>query len=458
MEEIMHSELLTFPKDFVWGTATASYQIEGGFEQGGRKASIWDTFSHTPGMIEDGATGDVAVDHYHRYREDIKLMQTLGLKHYRMSLAWPRIVPDDCGRVEQRGLDFYDRLLDELLQAGITPYVTLYHWDLPQWLQDRGGWTNRSTVDAFLSYTQTVVHAFSDRVTNWMTFNEPWVASYCGNLNGAHAPGLKDIPTALQVAHHMLLAHGKSVPIIRSEAPHAKVGIGNNLAWVEPATTKAEDVKAAERWDGAYNRLFMDPLFKGQYPQDMIDHFGNAMPVILEGDLQAMQAPLDFLGINYYTRRLVAHDHTEPFIQAKQVYRSYVPRAEFEEFEVWPEGLYKVLKRVKEEYTDLPLYISENGTTLLDAISEDGCVHDPGRVQYLHDHFAATHQAIAEGCDVRGYFVWSFMDNFEWGFGFSKRFGIVYVDYKNNLRRIPKDSAYFLAQTLLSNSIKVHSL
>jgi beta-glucosidase len=454
----MYSDILQFPKDFAWGTATASYQIEGGCRQGGRGASIWDTFSHTPGKIEDGQTGDIAVDHYHRYSEDIKLMQALGLKHYRMSVAWPRIIPDSSGKVEQRGLDFYDRLIDSFLEADIMPYVTLYHWDLPQWLQDRGGWADRNTVDAFLAYTQTVVRAFSDRINNWMTFNEPWVASYCGNLNGAHAPGLKDIPTALQVAHHMLLAHGKSVPVIRGEAAKAKVGIVQNLAWVEPATSNEEDVQAARRWDGAYNRLFMDPVFKGSYPQDMVAHFATSMPVVHAGDLEAMKAPMDFLGINYYTRRIVAHDSTDAFIQAKQVYRSYVPRAEFEEFEIWPEGLYKVLKRVKEEYTDLPLYISENGTTLRDTISEDGCVHDPHRVTYLHDHFAATHQAITEGCDVRGYFVWSLLDNFEWGFGFSKRFGIVYVDYTDNLRRIPKDSAFFLSQTLRANSIQVHSV
>ncbi len=454
----MYSDVLVFPKDFAWGTATASYQIEGGVHEGGRGESIWDVFSHTPGKIADARTGDVAVDHYHRYPEDIALMHTLGLKNYRLSIAWPRIIPDKSGAIEQRGLDFYDRLIDTLLEAGITAYATLYHWDLPQWLQERGGWADRTTVDAFLSYTEAVVHSLGDRVQHWMTLNEPWVATFCGNLNGAHAPGIRDVKTALQVAHHMLLAHGRAVEVIRREAPHANVGIANNLAWVESATSKREDILAAERWDDAYNRWFMDPLFKGSYPERLVEHYGSLMPTISSGDMEAIAAPIDFLGVNYYTRRLVACDAEDGFIQAKQVYRSHVGRAEFEEFEIWPEGLYKVLVRVKEEYTDLPLYVTENGTTVMDTVSEDGCVHDPDRVGYLRDHFAAVHQAIREGCDVRGFFVWSLLDNFEWGFGFTKRFGIVYVDYDDDLRRILKDSAHFVAQVLRSNSLTVHSI
>lgn len=454
----MYKELLQFPRDFAWGTATASYQIEGGVEEDGRVPSIWDTFSHIAHNIEDGKTGDVAVDHFHRYLEDIALMKHLGLKHYRFSLAWPRIIVDEKGTVEKRGLAFYDRLIDALLEAEITPYVTLYHWDLPQYLQDIGGWESRNTVDAFLQYAEVVVHHFSDRVEHWMTFNEPWVASFCGNLNGAHAPGKKDVRVALQVAHHMLLAHGKVVPLIKRLAPGAKVGIVHNLASVEPATQKEEDILAAKRWDGAYNRWFTDPIFKGTYPQDMVSYYAKRMPKMEEGDVQAMVAPIDFLGINYYTRRLVAHDYQDQFIEAKQTYRTYAARAEFEEFEVWPEGLYKVLTSVLEQYGNIPLYISENGTTLKDTLSADGCVHDSARVGYLHDHFAAVHQAIAEGCDVRGYFVWSLLDNFEWGFGFSKRFGIVYVDYEDDLRRIPKDSAYFLSAVARTNSVKVQSL
>ena len=454
----MYSETLQFPKDFAWGTATASYQIEGGVKEDGRVPSIWDTFSHTPHKIEDGKNGDVAIDHFHRYPEDIALMKQLGLKHYRFSLAWPRIIVDEKGTREPRGLAFYDHLIDALLEAGITPYVTLYHWDLPQYLQDIGGWENRKTVDAFLHYAEVAVRHLSDRVDNWMTFNEPWVASFCGNLNGAHAPGKKDVPSALQVAHHMLLAHGKVVPLIRSIAPKAKVGIVQNLAWVEPATQKDDDILAAVRWDGAYNRWFTDPIFKGSYPEDMVSYYGSRMPVMQEGDMEAMAAPLDFLGVNYYTRRLVAHDFQDQFIEAKQTYRTYVPRSEFEEFEVWPEGLYKVLTSVKEKYGDIPLYIAENGMTLKDMVSSDGCIHDPSRVAYLHDHFASVHQAIVEGCDVRGYFVWSLLDNYEWGFGFSKRFGIVYVDYEDDLRRIPKDSAYFFANVARTNEVKVQSL
>lgn len=454
----MYSEVLVFPKNFVWGTATASYQIEGGVHENGRGPSIWDIFSHTHGKIADGSTGDVAVDHYHRYAEDINLMRMLGLQHYRLSIGWPRIVPDESGKIEQRGLDFYDRLIDTLLEAGITPYTTLYHWDLPFWLQQKGGWANRETVDAFLNYTKTVVQSLSDRVHNWITLNEPWVAAFCGNVSGVHAPGITDVKTALQVAHNMLLAHGKAVNLIKEEASDAKVGIANNLAWVESATSKSEDVLAAQRWDDAYNRWFMDPLFKGSYPEQLVEYYGPFMPTILDGDMEVIASPMDFLGLNYYTRRLVIHDVDDGFIEAKQVYRSHVKRSEFEEFEIWPEGLYKVLVRIKEEYTELPIYITENGTTLMDELSEDGCVHDPDRVSYLREHFAAVHQAIVEGCNVNGFFVWSFVDNFEWGFGYTKRFGIVYVDHNDNLRRIPKDSAHFLSQVLRSNSLLVHSV
>ncbi len=453
----MYSEFLKFPEQFVWGAATAAYQIEGAHDADGKGPSIWDTFSHSPGAIADGKNGDTAVDHYRRFGEDIALMAHLGLRHYRLSLSWPRILPEGSGRVEPRGLDFYDRLADALLSAGITPWVTLYHWDLPQALQDRGGWGNRDTAAAFLEYADAATRRLGDRVKNWMTFNEPWVASICGNLYGAHAPGLKDVATTLAAAHGMLLAHGKSVPVLRANVPNARVGIVNNLAWVEPAGGSEEDRAAARRWDGAFNRWYMDPLFKGAYPQDMLDWFGPLAPEIRGGDLEAMAAPTDFFGLNYYTRRLVAHDRDDRFIRAKQVYRPYAYRAEFEEFEDWPEALYRVLIRLKEEYGNLPVYVTENGTTTADVLGDDGCVHDPVRVDYLRRHFAAAHQALAEGCDLRGYFVWSLVDNFEWGFGFSKRFGLVYVDYEDALRRIPKDSARFYADVIRRNGFTVRS-
>jgi beta-glucosidase len=453
----MYQEFLSFPDDFVWGSATASYQIEGAANEDGKGKSIWDTFAHTPGKIEDGKTGDVAVDHYHRYSEDIDLMRHLGLKHYRMSLAWPRIVPDGSGKVEPRGLDFYDRLVDALLEAGITPWVTLYHWDLPQAMQDSGGWTNRSVVDAFERYADAATARLGDRVKNWMTFNEPWVASVVGNLFGAHAPGLKDVKTTLAVAHGILLGHGRGVAAVRANVKNGKVGIVNNLAWIEPATTSEADAAAARRWDGAFNRWYMDPVFKGSYPTDMLAWFGKLAPEIKPGDMESISAPTDFFGLNYYTRRLVAADPSSSFIEAKQVYRPYAYRAEFEEFEDWPEALYLTLRRIRDEYGNPPVYVSENGTTTIDTLGDDGCVHDPVRVDYLRRHFAAAHQARKEGADVRGYFVWSLLDNFEWGFGFTKRFGIVYVDYQDGLRRVLKDSAHFYADVIRKNGFTVRS-
>lgn len=453
----MYKEFLPFPDDFVWGTATASYQIEGAFQEDGKGPSIWDSFSHTPGKIDDGKTGDVAVDHYHRYPEDISIMKHLGLAHYRMSVSWPRVLPEGRGRVENRGLDFYDRLVDDLLAGGITPWITLYHWDLPQALQDLGGWADRRVVDAFAEYADLVTRRLGDRVKNWMTFNEPWVAAVCGNLFGVHAPGLKDVKTTLAVAHGILLGHGRAVPIVRANVKGGRVGIVNNLAWIEPATHSEADAAAARRWDGAFNRWYMDPVFRGSYPQDLVEWFGKLGPEIRPGDLESISAPTDFLGVNYYTRRLVSHHEGDSFIKAKQVYRPYGFRAEFEEFEDWPEALYYTLRRVRDEYGNPPVYVSENGTTTIDVLGDDGCVHDPVRVDYLRRHFAAAYQAQREGADLRGYFVWSLLDNFEWGFGFTKRFGLVYVDYEDGLRRVLKDSAHFYADVVRRNGFTVRS-
>jgi beta-glucosidase len=453
----MYEQFLTFPPDFIWGAATAAYQIEGAWNEDGKGPSIWDSYSHTPGKIDDGKNGDIAIDHYHRFSEDIDLMKFIGIKHYRLSLAWTRIFPQGTGSVENRGLDFYDRLIDNLLCAGITPWVTLYHWDLPQALQDQGGWANRDTLNAFAEYVDTATKALGDRVKHWMTFNEPWVAAICGNLLGVHAPGIRDIRTTLAVAHGMLLGHGLGSRIVKENVKDSQVGIVNNLAWVEPASRAEQDIKAALRWDGAYNRWFMDPVYKGFYPKDMLEWFEPLLPDIQPDDMELIHYPGDFLGLNYYTRRLVEFDPESPFIQARQTYRAYVPRAEFEEFEDWPEGLYYTLRRIRDEYGNIPTIISENGTTTVDSISEDGCVHDAARVDYLRRHFAACHQAITEGCNCRGYFVWSLIDNFEWAFGFTKRFGLVYVDYEDGLHRIPKDSAFFYRQTIRKNGLMVRS-
>lgn len=451
----MYSENLRFPEKFSWGVATASYQIEGSPDADGKGKSIWDVFSHKPGNIADGKTGDIACDHYRRYREDATLMQTLGIKNYRMSISWPRVCPDGSAKANEAGLGFYDRLIDDLLDKGITPWVTLFHWDLPAILQSGGGFANGDTVDRFVEYADIATRCFGDRVKNWMTFNEPWVYSFCGHLYGVHAPGEKDLAKALAVAHHILLAHGKSVPVIRKNVPDARVGIVNNLSWVESATKKPEDIDAARRNDLAFNKWFMDPLAGRSYPEEMVKWYGSKMPEIRNGDMETIAAKTDFLGVNYYTRRLVAHDPSDAHIQAKQVYRPCVARAEFEEWEIAPECLYLLLRDIRDSYGNIPVYISENGTSGADAVSSDGCVHDPVRVEFLRRHFAAAWQAIQEGCDVRGYFVWSLYDNFEWGFGFTKRFGVVYTDYDDRLRRIVKDSGHFLSGVCAHNAFTV---
>jgi beta-glucosidase len=441
----MYRQFLSFPKDFAWGVSTASYQIEGAAAGDGKGKSIWDVFAHAPGTIAGSTTGDIACDHYHRYAEDIALMRSLDIRHYRCSMSWPRIFPSGSGAVNQKGLDFYGRLFDSCLEAGITPWVTLFHWDLPQTLQEAGGFAARDCVKRYCEYADLVTRHFGDRIKNWMTINEPWVYAVCGHLYGVHAPGLKDLSTALAVAHHVLLAHGEALPVIRNNAQGANVGLANNLAWIESATGKDEDMAATRRWDMAFNRWFTDPLFGKGYPEEMVSHYGKHMPAVQDGDLAAIARPMDFLGVNYYTRRLVAYAPEDSHIQAKQVYRPHIRRAEFEEWEDFPEGLYRLLVDVRERYGNIPLYISENGTTCLDVLSADGCVHDPVRVEYLRRHFAAAWQAMREGCDLRGYFVWSLYDNFEWGFGFTKRFGVVYIDHENDLRRVIKDSGHFIA-------------
>lgn len=449
----MAMEFLKFPQDFAWGVATAAAQVEGAALEDGKGQSIWDTFGSDPKNIADGKGCGTTCDFYHRYRDDNCLMRTLLIQNHRMSIAWPRIFPDGTkSSMNESGLDFYDRLIDDMLSKGITPYITLFHWDLPQALQDKGGWTNRDTIAHFRDYADTVTRRLGDRVKNWMTINEPWVHTFCGHLFGCHAPGIKDLGVSLKVAHSILLAHAEGMEAIHTNVKDGRGGIVNNLAWCESATDSDEDKAATSRWDGAFNRWFMDPIFKGSYPADMVKWYQSkgVMPEVKAGDMEKIAtAKGDLLGVNYYTRRLVTADPNNAHIAARQVYRPCVKRAGFDEFEVYPEGLYHVLKWVKDKYTDLPVYITENGTTLEgEAAGADGCVHDAERVEYYRRHFAAVWQAMKEGCPVKGYFVWSFMDNWEWGFGFTKRFGIVYTDYDGGLRRIPKDSAHFLSSVI----------
>jgi beta-glucosidase len=441
---------LTFPSGFIWGAATAAYQIEGAWNQDGKGESIWDRFSHTPGKVYNHDNGDVACDHYHRWRDDIALMREIGLQAYRFSIAWPRVLPAGAGAVNQAGLDFYDRLVDGLLEAGITPFVTLYHWDLPQALQDRGGWANRDTVAAFADYADIVARRLGDRVKRWITHNEPWCTAFLGNYLGVHAPGLQNGP-ALAVAHHVLLSHGAAMPALRASSPGADVGITLNFSPAYPAADSAEDQAAARRHDGFFNRWFLDPLYGRGYPEDMAALYGPMMPEIQAGDLETIAAPTDFLGVNYYNRAVICDDPAAPPLRTGFV----SPEGEYTamNWEVYPDALRALLVRLHRDYAPGRLYITENGSAYDDVIAPGGAIHDEARVRYLAAHLAASHAAIAEGAPLAGYFAWSLMDNFEWAEGYNKRFGIVHVDYATQ-RRTLKDSALFFRSVIARNGIE----
>ncbi|HRJ58739.1 MAG TPA: GH1 family beta-glucosidase [Anaerolineales bacterium] len=447
----MENKKFRFPKDFIWGAATASYQIEGAWNEDGRGESIWDRFSHTPGKVQDGDTGDVACDHYHRWEDDLKIIKDLGLKAYRFSVAWPRILPSGSGSVNEAGLDFYNKLVDGLLKLDIEPYVTLYHWDLPQMLQDKGGWTARATVDAFVEYADIVSRVLGDRVKNWITLNEPWVSAFVGYEHGRHAPGHTSLAEAVAAAHHLLLAHGQAVPVLRRNSPNAHVGITLNLSPQYPASPSAADRAAATWVDGYINRWFLDPLVGRGYPHDMVKQIGNGMPFVQEGDLDTISTPLDFIGVNYYTRNIARSE------KISEVENS--PRAVFRgdeitemDWEVFPEGLYKTLGRLYFDYDFPVIHITENGAAFVDQVNADGEVDDPARVSYIRRHLEQVHRAIEAGIPVKGYFAWSLMDNFEWGFGYSKRFGLVYVDYPTQTR-ILKSSAKWYRDVVQRNEI-----
>jgi beta-glucosidase len=451
---------IQFPDGFAWGTATASYQIEGAVEEGGRSPSIWDTFSHTPGTIDNGDTGDVADDHYHRYEEDVELMADLGVGWYRFSLAWPRLQPDGRGALNEAGVDFYSRLIDALLAKGVQPWITLYHWDLPQVLQDAGGWPARDTAERFAEYAAAVYARLRDRVTYWTTLNEPWVAAFIGHATGRHAPGLQDPEASLRAAHHMLLGHGLATEAMRAQGDgDSRFGITLSMSPIEPASEDPADVDAARRADGLTNRIFLDPLLRGAYPADTLEDVRGVTDGahIQDGDEQRINAPLDFLGINYYYRTIVragdgARDDTSIWpgnADIEPVTRG-LPQTEMG-WEIDPDGLHALLTRVGRDYPGVPLYVTENGAAMPDE-KTNGKVDDPDRVAYLDSHFRAAHRAIADGVDLRGYFVWSLLDNFEWSFGFSKRFGLIHVDYET-LERTPKTSARWYAQVTRANGL-----
>ena len=433
--------LRKFPPDFRWGTATAAYQIEGAVNEDGRGRSIWDAFSHTPNKTWHGDTGDLACDHYHRYREDVDLMRQLGVGHYRFSVAWPRIYPTGGGTLNIDGVAFYDRLLDTLLAAGIRPVVTLYHWDLPQALEERGGWRNRDTVYYFRDYAGRMFEQFGDRIDTWITHNEPWCTAVLGHLLGQHAPGIQDPAQAGVVAHHLLLSHGLSVQAYRSQRAGGQIGITLNLSAVYPASDRPEDLAARDRMDTILNRSFLDPIFLGNYPSGLNEMLGSAGEAVRGDDMAQIGSPLDFLGVNYYTYQVVAHDADQTELAGV---KDVTPRDEVTDmgWPVGPAGLTDLLRRVHGQYTRIPLMVTENGAAYPDQLVDDR-VRDSARISYLKRHIGALGDALDSGVDLRGYYVWSLLDNFEWSFGYSKRFGLVYVDYDAGQRRLPKDSAWW---------------
>jgi beta-glucosidase len=460
-----------FPPGFLWGTATASYQIEGATNADDRGPSIWDTFCRVPGAVWNGDTGDVACDHYHRMEEDLDLLGELGVGAYRFSVAWPRIQPTGKGPANQSGLDFYHRLVNGLRARDIEPTLTLYHWDLPQPLEDEGGWCERDTAERYADYVDLVARALGDGVERWITLNEPWCSSWLGYGAGRHAPGISDIGKAAAANHHLLLAHGMAVPILRSAVPSAKVGITLNLGDHRPGSEHELDVAAARRADGNLNRLFLEPIFHGEYPADMLEHYDQARPgfsVVKQGDLDLICQPLDFLGVNYYfpstvvdTSRatearlagyVVAESEQFPDLRVRSLETPGRDRTSMD-WEIAASGLTSLLVRIRNDYTKLPIYITENGAAFDDYVDPNGHVLDHNRVAYLQEHISAVHDAIDAGVNVQGYFVWSLLDNFEWSFGYSRRFGIVWVDFPTG-DRLTKESYRWYRDTIASNSVE----
>jgi beta-glucosidase len=445
---------LAFRDGFLWGAATSAYQIEGAVHEDGRGASIWDRFSHEPGNVANGDNGDVATDHYHRWREDIATIADLGLRAYRFSIAWPRLFPSGRGEINDAGASFYDRLVDELLDNGILPVPTLYHWDLPAALDDDGGWLERSTVDAFGDYAAACYELLGDRVTTWFTINEPWVASALGYRLGLHAPGHRDLAESIRASHHLLLAHGRAVERFRAGAYRGRIGIVLSLSPTYPATDSEEDREAATGSDGYTNRWFLESVLRGRYPEDtrrLFEHLVGPLDYVVDGDEAIIGTRTDVLGVNYYSRRIVSAAREGDLPWAVRPSPPGTPLTDGG-WEIVPECLTDLLVRLDRDYPDVPLLITENGAVFLDAPGPDGRVPDLGRVRYIRDHLAAAHRAIASGVALQGYFYWSLLDNFEWADGYRPRFGLVNVDYPTG-RRIVKESGRYYASVIAANAV-----
>jgi len=449
---------VTFPPHFRWGSSTAAYQIEGAVEEDGRTPSIWDTFAHSPGRTRHGDHGDIACDHYHRLDGDLDLMAQLRLQVYRSSVSWTRIKPSPDGQTNPAGLDYYDRVVDGLLARGIEPMMTLYHWDLPQWLQDKGGWANRDVADHFADLTEAVVTRLGDRVPRWITINEPFCVTYISHLEGRHAPGIQDEALAVSTVHHVLLAHGRALQRIREVAPTAEVGITLNLSDVHPGSDRAEDIDAARRVDLVENRMFLSPVLRGEYPDDAREFYAGITDFgfVEDGDLDLISTPADFLGVNFYEQHHVVagHDMGQGKNDRVRGVRKLSPQDPITAggVAIRPQALRAVLNRLHNEWTPLPLWVTESGLALHDYVTPDGLVHDPERIAYFDGYFRAAAEAIADGVPLVGYIVWSLMDNFEWAEGYGWRFGFIYNDYATQTRT-PKDSAQWLRQVIANNGL-----
>jgi beta-glucosidase len=458
---VIVGERLVFPDGFVWGAATAAYQVEGSVTADGRGPSIWDTFAHTPGRVRDGDTGDVAADQYRRYREDVALMAELGLPAYRFSVSWPRVLPGGTGPVNGPGLDHYERLVDELLEHGIMPALTLYHWDLPQELEDAGGWGERDTAARFAEYAGVLAERLGDRVPLWITLNEPWCSAFLGYASGEHAPGRTDPGLSLRAAHHLLLGHGLGVQALRAALPgDARVTITLNPFAVSPAADTPEALEAVRRIDGLANRLWLDPLLRGRYPADVQQDTAafTDWSFVLPDDEKIIATPLDLLGVNYYAPSVVdgggrpaAGPSAWPGCADVRWVRVPGPHTAMG-WRIDPSGLTALLHRLRDDYAGIPVMITENGAAFDDEPNAGGRVHDPRRISYLRDHLTVLHEAIESGIDVRGYFLWTLLDNFEWAHGYSKRFGIIHVDYPTQ-RRVLKDSAHWYREVIRANGV-----
>ncbi len=449
-----------FPPDFLWGAATSAYQIEGATRADGRGPSIWDQFAATPGATHQGDTGDIAADHYHRMEEDVALMHSLGLGAYRFSVAWPRVLPEGAGAVNTRGLDFYDRLVDTLLARGIKPLVTLYHWDLPLALHERGGWLKRETAFAFAHYAEVVARRLGDRVEWWLTHNEPWCAAFLGYGIGVHAPGIRDMNAAYTAGHHLLLSHGLAMRRLRACLPRtAHLGITLNLGPIYPEDERPETLQAVRRADAFVNRWFLDPIFCGSYPEALFHD--EVIPPLLRNadDLALIAAPIDFLGVNYYSRKVVRVPRDERPAHIPEGFEEveHVPGASYTHmgagWEVYPSGLTDLLVRVQREYSPHAIIVTENGAAFEDSWDGNGAINDPERLYYIREHIQALGRALSQGVALRGYFLWSLLDNFEWGEGYSKRFGMVYVDYPTQ-RRIVKQSGRWYTRFITSQQAR----